>query len=357
MELREFKLSEIRSNPYRDLDEYPLQDKVLKSIESSIKSTNLWPQSVRINAKGKPEIPYGHHRLQAGINVLGKNHKQDFIVEEISDDDMLRRMADENAVVWSGRAGVMHAIQCVRVAKKRLEHLLKTDPATYCRMTGIDPANVGNGVGRDAICAYFGHGPMAGPGVVWKTLPLIEAIDELGIPMKQICRFPNLSQADAFCKTFKRFKLPASKAEEIIDGLYDDLTLIGGGTTPEGTGQSDRVLPEDRMTTKNIRSKLHQYALYGRWDKPVPRKSPDSLMHYLEALEKGLEMAKGAMSIMVREINNDPGDVKITGFNMKLFEDFDHHRENLEAVMGGKKLKLPSVISEIERKADERCNA
>ena len=127
MKLQSFKLSEVRSNPFRDLDEYPLQDKVLRSLESSIRATELWPMSVRVNADGKPEIPYGHHRLAAAIKVFGKNHKQTFIVEEIDDDDMLRRMADENAVVWSGRAGVLHAIQCVRVAKDRLEDLLETD--------------------------------------------------------------------------------------------------------------------------------------------------------------------------------------------------------------------------------------
>ena len=61
-----FKVKEIKANPFRNLELYPLNDEKIYVLRESIRTTGFWDNVVgRINDKGKPELAYGHHRMAA----------------------------------------------------------------------------------------------------------------------------------------------------------------------------------------------------------------------------------------------------------------------------------------------------
>lgn len=133
MDYVELKLGDLLPNPYRELGSKPfkalepgryrLEAKRIKELEQSIHDTDLWKNLiVRENQEGKYEIAYGHHRIQAAINVLGVNHRQPFVIEDWGDWQMIQIMGNENSESWG--MPVKHANLCVRQARDYLDGVL-----------------------------------------------------------------------------------------------------------------------------------------------------------------------------------------------------------------------------------------
>ena len=51
----------------------------------------------RINKEGDAEIAFGHHRHAVALSLFGKNHQASVQMEDYTDDQMLKAMANENA--------------------------------------------------------------------------------------------------------------------------------------------------------------------------------------------------------------------------------------------------------------------
>src|SRR5208282_75400 len=86
----------------------------------------------------KPEIAYGHHRLEALRQAKGPNYKVDLIVKNLPDEDMLRIMADENMEEWTSNAAVtietVHAVvQAFADGKIELDVVPKDTNERYLR--------------------------------------------------------------------------------------------------------------------------------------------------------------------------------------------------------------------------------
>jgi hypothetical protein len=91
-----FKLKDVQNNPFRDLTLNPLDPYKVAELVSSIHDTGFWDNCVvRINTAGKPELAYGHNRLQAAKQA-GLT-ETDFIVKELDDALMLKIMTRENS--------------------------------------------------------------------------------------------------------------------------------------------------------------------------------------------------------------------------------------------------------------------
>lgn len=113
------KLSDIISNPFRDLVRNPLIPEKIEELSASIKDTGFWNNVVvrpSPKVKGKWECAYGHHRLEAarqqGIT------EADFIVENHSDEMMLKIMARENRDEY--KATILSMIEAVEATVKAL---------------------------------------------------------------------------------------------------------------------------------------------------------------------------------------------------------------------------------------------
>lgn len=127
MEITTARLSDVLPNPYRNLDDYPIDQAKCEQLAHSINETGFWLGiRARRNNAGQLEIAFGHHRIAAAKFALGENHEAQFEVGEFSDLEMLRMMAHENADVYARSLG--HAMLCVTQARKALQEIVARVP-------------------------------------------------------------------------------------------------------------------------------------------------------------------------------------------------------------------------------------
>jgi len=98
-------LKDISPNPYRHAEKYKLSEEKLESLMQSYDNSGFWNGSLqgrRVN--GKVEIAFGHHRIEAARRK--KLKEVGIVVDNRSNADMLRMMADENREVFRNDAVV-----------------------------------------------------------------------------------------------------------------------------------------------------------------------------------------------------------------------------------------------------------
>lgn len=99
-------VSQLRPNPFREMDRYPIQRDKVDALRESFRSTGFWGNIVaRQNGKGY-EIAYGHHRLLALKEELGVRAKVSVIIQDLSDEVMLKMMIRENMQEYRSSAYV-----------------------------------------------------------------------------------------------------------------------------------------------------------------------------------------------------------------------------------------------------------
>src|SRR5262249_22132091 len=65
-QMNTFKLKDVRNNPFRDAELNPLNEEKITALRTSIRETGFWNNVLaRIGPDGKPQIAYGHHRIEA----------------------------------------------------------------------------------------------------------------------------------------------------------------------------------------------------------------------------------------------------------------------------------------------------
>ncbi|KKL99989.1 hypothetical protein LCGC14_1808880 [marine sediment metagenome] len=128
MSTKAFEVKEIKANPFRDLHLYPLDDEKIIVLRESIRTTGFWDNVVaRINAKGNPELAYGHHRLKAVEQECGADYIVNLIIRDLSDTQMLQMMARENMEDWG--TSFLVVLDTIRVTVKAFaEGRVKFDP-------------------------------------------------------------------------------------------------------------------------------------------------------------------------------------------------------------------------------------
>ena len=115
MSVQAFKVKDIQPNPFRDLETCPLNAEKVEALRESIRTTGFWDNVVgRLNAKGKPELAYGHHRIEAVKKEYNANHEVDLIVRDLDDTQMLQMMARENMEEWGASFSVV--LDTIKVA-------------------------------------------------------------------------------------------------------------------------------------------------------------------------------------------------------------------------------------------------
>jgi len=90
------KLKNIKKNPYRDLNKYPIDQEKVKKLEKSIEDTDFWDNLLARNINDNIELAYGHHRLEALKNIHGNDFEIDVTVKNINDETMFKIMVNEN---------------------------------------------------------------------------------------------------------------------------------------------------------------------------------------------------------------------------------------------------------------------
>lgn len=108
-------------NPFRNINAYPIDREKVKQLRNSIRETTFWDNILARTApkNGRYEIAYGHHRLVAIKEELGDDKEVDIPVRNLSDENMLKIMANENMQEWSTDWRII--VETVRQTKKFLE--------------------------------------------------------------------------------------------------------------------------------------------------------------------------------------------------------------------------------------------
>jgi len=63
------KLKDLKPNPFRNFEQYPINQDKVKQLQTSIKETEFWANILCREKNGDIEIAYGHHRLTALRNL------------------------------------------------------------------------------------------------------------------------------------------------------------------------------------------------------------------------------------------------------------------------------------------------
>ena len=100
--LKTVSVSSLTANPFRELDDYPIDRDKIDALKESIESTGFWGTIVARKKGSKYEIAFGHHRM-AALQELGIK-RCDIIVRDLSNEDMVQMMARENLEEWGTSA-------------------------------------------------------------------------------------------------------------------------------------------------------------------------------------------------------------------------------------------------------------
>jgi hypothetical protein len=96
---------DLRPNPFRHLERYPINRDKIDALKESIRSTEFWDNLIARkapNGSGGYEIAYGHHRYVALKEM--RIEEIDIPVRNLTDTIMAKIMAHENMEEWSGSA-------------------------------------------------------------------------------------------------------------------------------------------------------------------------------------------------------------------------------------------------------------
>lgn len=113
------KLKDIQSNPYRDLEMFPLNWDNVNRLRVSIHENGFFEEILARKKGNKIELIFGHHRLEA----LKLEYSPDHVIEipfqeEVSEADMIKRMVAENDPAYN--ANIQTIDEGVEAAKRYL---------------------------------------------------------------------------------------------------------------------------------------------------------------------------------------------------------------------------------------------
>ncbi len=222
----EINVKDLTPNPYRDMDNYPIDRDKVNALRVSIDETTFWDNVLVREKKGKFQIAYGHHRLLA-LQEL-KIEKIEAPVKEISDLNMIRIMANENFEQWKLTTNVV--IETVKAAKKFIEDKLQryekwelfektelnkalgfTDAQTFSAAKGK------LGVGRKMILSFLGEN--------WKDWMIKESLEVLGdesLDEDAIKKAPTMTGARKLRKAIKEHDIPKEEQKEFVEEIIAD---------------------------------------------------------------------------------------------------------------------------------------
>jgi len=224
------KIKDLYPNPYRDMDNYPINRDKVETLKASIKQTGFWDNIVARDMDGKIQIAYGHHRLTALREALAWDTEVDIPVKDLPDSVMIQIMANENMEEY--RTGPAIIDETVRVAKKYLEE--HPEENSYQR---------GDSKTRSSIEA-FNIATFLG----WKEYRVYDSLERLNLEKsgmvnrQAINKLPTERSARDFIKAAQKWELPVEEHESVVDEIMR--------TENYGFDQVEKVVSEAKYKNK-----------------------------------------------------------------------------------------------------------
>ena len=212
------KVRDVRPNPYRNIEHYPLNKEKIMTLTQSIERTGFWDNLVGREVDGEIQIAYGHHRIEALrlANGYGYDFEFELPVKNIDDATMIQIMANENMQEWGHSLVVTD--ETVKVAKEFLE---------LCHLPGKQHKaklnkEYQNQVNAPEIAEFLGWNKHK----VTESLRRMNLINEGVISKQAVETFDSERKAEYFAKAIVKaedndVKFTAQEQEKIAKELVD----------------------------------------------------------------------------------------------------------------------------------------
>jgi hypothetical protein len=212
------KIKDLEPNPYRDMENYPIDETKIQTLIGSYNQTGFWRN---INARPKPgikdkyQLAYGHHRLIALKKLYGEDHIIDIVVEKYSDATMLKMMASENNTDF--RTNVAVTLETVKVTRQ----FLKDHPEEIKTSAPISWRVSTEGYRRTAEAFQIAEFLDWSEHKVYDALSQLDSIKAGDIDEKVIINMPSFKAATRFTDAVKKhsFKKDLDKQRSVVEQL------------------------------------------------------------------------------------------------------------------------------------------
>lgn len=219
------KVKDLLANPHRRIKDYQIQPEKVRMLMNSINETFFWDNLIArpsLIQKGKYEIAYGHHRLEALKRL--KTEEIDIPIKELDDYLMLKIMADENAEEYSMMPAVLNeTVLSVKnfldgeIKEKTWESLQQSLRTLFDRKDGFENVKH-SGVGETTIKKFLGEN--------WSVRRIREALAALHAPTEEFDRkaaekLKSVDAASTFRKTVKQYNIPKKEQARLADRLSE----------------------------------------------------------------------------------------------------------------------------------------
>lgn len=207
------KIKDLEPNPYRDIENYPIDEDKVTALIDSIGQTGFWDNILARKKDGKFQLAYGHHRLAALKQVFHPTHEVDIPIKDLPDAIMIQVMANENLDDWRVSAKVID--ETVKVTKQYLEQHPEETP-TLAHGRGL-----GGEVGSTIISKFLGK--RWSERMVSYSLERLKAFMDEQAPVSKEAAYtiPSEHATREFVRAVKKHKIPIAKqqglAKEIIE--------------------------------------------------------------------------------------------------------------------------------------------
>ena len=208
------KVRDVRPNPYRNIEHYPLNKEKIMALTKSIEKTGFWDNLVAREVDGEIQIAYGHHRIEALRLAEGFGYDFEFElpIKEIDNGTMIQIMANENMQEWGHDITVID--ETVKVTKKYLEDNFDFVAAKKSNNSKANNAKAASG--KD-IADFLGWNP----NKVNTSLRRIEAI-ESGKVSKVALETFQPEKSKHFLSAVSKHDFTPQEQEEIAKELVKD---------------------------------------------------------------------------------------------------------------------------------------
>lgn len=232
------QIDKIKYNPFRNIDKYPLNRDKIDALKQSIEETGLWPKAFcarkNPNKKNEFELVFGHHTLQAAKELGFK--EVDLTVEELSDEIMIKRMANENMEIWGPvTSTILETVGAVKeyienelgkyeswedfttnknISRKFIDQVIENSKYPERTFQTIK----GKGLGQELILDFLGK-----PWKQWQIQNALEIINNEKIEIEAAEKFNKLSEAAEMIKTFQEYEVDKEDQEDIVNEVKEKI--------------------------------------------------------------------------------------------------------------------------------------
>lgn len=305
------QVKNLRPNPFRRIENYPINSEKVESLKISIGETTFWDNLVARERNGHFEIAYGHHRLVALKELAIK--EVNIPVRDIDDGLMIRIMANENLDDWKASPAVY--TETVLVAKEYLDgELAKCETWEELRANKsisslIDGekgfrSSKGQGVGQTTILKFLGGNWKQ--WIIQDALNTIKEVAQATINKEAVNELPSAKHSKTFKKEVKKYNIPLT--EQV--GLAREIKKEGAGYR----AVENQVKEHARITN--------------RIPKPFKTKGTPKIDDFVENLEASLESCYNDLFKLVGNIRY----IESNFFKDSLKTTLDMFHKRIEAI-------------------------